>query len=515
MKTGGSAPEGHFMKNKILLLFVLFFLTATPFLPEAFAESDTVDLGKAVRRHTLSNGLRLLIAERHLSPTVSCYIRYKVGAVDERGKSTGTAHFLEHLLFKGTETIGTVNYEREKPLRARIRKLVRELDREKKKGVPGDEKKIESLAAEIAALGEEAARWTKPSEIDRLYTESGAVNLNASTGYDLTTYHVSLPANRLELWARIESDRMADAVFREFERERMVIEEERRQTVESVPNRRLVELFLGTAFMVHPYRRPIIGWPSSIPFLDIDYVERFYETYHVPNNAVIAVVGAVDPGQVLEIVERYFGRLPAREIPPRDIPGEPIQRGERRVEYRAPANPKIILGYHKPTLPSPDDVAFDLLDIVLTGGRTARLHRVLVEEATVASSVQSSSGFPGVRYDNLFTVFATPRSPHTLEELEKALLSELDRLKEEAVPEREIEKARNIYRAGLLREMRSNAGMAGLISYFEILTGDFRFLSEALEQAENVTAEDLKRIARTFFVDENRTVAILAGTGES
>jgi len=308
---------------------------------------------------------------------------------------------------------------------------------------------------------------------------------------------------------------MADAVFREFERERMVIEEERRQTVESVPNRKLVELFLGTAFMVHPYRRPIIGWSSSIPFMDIDYVERFYETYHVPNNAVIAVVGAVDPGQVLEIVERYFGRLPAREIPPRDISGEPVQRGERRVEYRAPANPKIILGYHKPTLPSPDEVAFDLLDIVLTGGRTARLRRVLVEEATVASSVQSSSSFPGVRYDNLFAFFATPRSPHTLEELEKALLSELDRLKEEAVPEREIEKARNMYRAGLLREMRSNAGMAGLISYFEILTGDFRYLSETLEQAEKVTAEDLKRIARTCFVDENRTVAILAETGES
>jgi len=166
------------MKNKILLLFVLFLLTATPYLPEASAGNDTVDLEKAVRKHTLSNGLRLLIAERHLSPTVSCYIRYKVGAVDEQGEDTGTAHFLEHLLFKGTETIGTVNYEREKALRARIRNLVRDLDREKKKGAAGDEKKVASLAAEIAALGEEAARWTKPSEIDRLYTESGAVNLS-------------------------------------------------------------------------------------------------------------------------------------------------------------------------------------------------------------------------------------------------------------------------------------------------------------------------------------------------
>jgi len=508
---------GRVMRKNLFLfsfLFLLFFPAPGPFSPEALCGGDSIDLGKTVRKHTLSNGLTVLIAERHLSPTVSCYIRYKVGAVDEREENTGTAHFLEHLLFKGTETIGTANYEQEKAILADMKALVRELDRERKQGAEKDERKIESLKARIAALEEAAARWTKPSEIDRLYTESGAVDLNASTGYDLTTYHVSLPANRLELWARIESDRMANAVFREFVKERNVIEEERRQTVESVPHRMLTELFLGTAFMVHPYRRPIIGWPSRISFLDIGYVRKFYETYHVPNNAVMAVVGDVDPPEVLKIVERYFGGLPAGVLPPRGIPDEPVQKGERRIAYESGTNPEVILGYHKPTIPSSDDVVFDLLDLILTGGRTARLHRVLVEELTLASSVQSASSFPGVRYANLFALFATPRSPHTPGELEKALLAELDRLKTEAIPDREIEKARNIYRATLLREMHSNAGMAGLLSYFESLTGDFQYLSKHLEEVEKITAEDLKRIAGTYFTEDNRTVAVLTGKEE-
>lgn len=470
-----------------------------------------IDLDRTVHRYTLPNGLRVLVAERRISPTVSCYIRYRDGSVDEREEFSGTAHFLEHLLFKGTETIGTTDWNRERKLLAAIEELSGRLDDERKRGPAADQKKIEDLEGRLRALEEESAPLAKANEIDRLYTESGAVDLNASTGCDLTTYHVSLPENRIELWARIEADRMANAVFRGFRKERQVIEEERRQTVESVPERMLAELFLETAFISHPYRRPIIGWPSRIPFLDVRYVRDFYRTYHVPNNAVVTVVGDVDPTEVLNIVTRYFGAVPARELPPEDMAGEPAQDGERRAEYRGGANGKVIVGFHKPTLPSPDDTVFDLIDLILTGGRTSRLHRVLVEEREIASSIESASGFPGARYPNLFVFFASPRAPHGTAELETALLEELERLRREPVSDREIEKAKNIYRAQILREMSSNEGFASLLSYFEIIAGDFRYLSRQLEEMEKVTPADIRRVAGAYFVEKNRTVAVLKG----
>jgi predicted Zn-dependent peptidase len=493
------------------VLAVLLLLVPLLFPLAGQGATGAIDLDRTVHRYTLPNGLRLLVAERRISPTVSCYIRYKDGSVDEREEYSGTAHFLEHLLFKGTETIGTTDWNRERKLLAAIEELSGRLDDERKRGAAGDRKKIEDLEGRLRALEEESASLVTANEIDLLYTESGAVDLNASTGCDLTTYHVSLPANRLELWARIEADRMADAVFREFRKERQVIEEERRQTVESVPERMLTELFLGTAFLSHPYRRPIIGWPSRIPFLDIRYVRDFYRTYHVPDNAVVAVVGDVDPGRVLSVVTRYFGAVPARELPPGEMAGESAQAGERRAEYVGGANGKLLVGYHKPTLPSPDDTVFDLIDVILTGGRTSRLHRILVEEKEVASSIESTSAFPGVRYPNLFVFFASPRAPHGTAELEAALLAELERLRREPVTDREIEKAKNIYRAQLLREMSTNEGFASLLSYFEIIAGDFRYLSKQLEAMEKVTADDIRRVAAAYFVEKNRTVAVLKG----
>ncbi len=193
-----------------------------------------------------------------------------------------------------------------------------------------DRNKIESLAKRMILLQKEHKKLFVENEIDRLYTENGADNMNATTGLDLTTFHVSLPSNRIELWARIEADRMTNPVFREFYSERNVVTEERKQRIDSDPEGQLYEQFLATAYVAHPYRRPILGWPSDLQYLNIEYTAAFFKQYYSPNNTVIAIVGDIDPAKTFNIVNKYFGSIPRRNLYPAPITEEPPQKGERR-----------------------------------------------------------------------------------------------------------------------------------------------------------------------------------------
>ncbi len=369
------------------------------------------NLEDRVQRITLENGLRVLLVERHTSPTVSLYVRYLVGAVDDGEGKTGAAHLLEHMLFKGTETIGTKNFKEEEKVLKKIREKGTELDRERMKGPRADEAEIARMAKELKELQSEAKEWYIENEIDRLYSENGAVDLNASTGQDVTTYKVGLPANRIELWARIEADRMTNPVLREFYTERDVVMEERRQTYESVPSRKLMELFLATAFTASPYRRPIIGWASDISFLTADYLEAFFKKYHSPNNTVIAIVGDINTAKTLEIVKKYFGPIPPHKLEGQHVTEEPAQSGEKRTELVAEANPNLVIGWHKPTLPSFEDYVFEVIEALLSKGRTSRFHRSIVQGKQIAEDVSAGNGMPAARYANLFMVTGTPRSP--------------------------------------------------------------------------------------------------------
>ena len=465
------------------------------------------ELESRVQAFTLKNGLRLLMLERHVSPTVSIYIRYRSGAVDEADGKTGTAHLLEHMMFKGTKTIGTKNYSREEKLLRKIEQVGTALDREKKKGSSADQTLLKQLTQQLNELQKTHRRLMISNEIDRLYTQQGAVNLNASTGQDLTTYKVSIPSNRIELWARIESDRMANPVFREFYTERDVVMEERRQRSESDPDGKLLELYLASAFIAHPYRRPVIGWPSDLGFLDMAYMRNFFGKTHAPNNTVIAVVGDIRPSEVLRIVEKYFGRIPVQKLDPRPVTEEPVQAGERRIEVLYAADPKLILGYHKPPPPAFADYVFDLIESLLTRGRTARLFKTLIEEKRLATSIQAHNGFPGARYANQFVFFATPRHPHTSIELETALDEEIERLKNEPVSKEELEKVKNQLRADFIRGLDSNAGLAGTLSYYETLLGDYRYLTGYVSAIDKITPDDIRQTARTYLTRENRTVA--------
>jgi predicted Zn-dependent peptidase len=484
----------------IIPLLAIFFLLVP-------AELPAYELEKQVRKITLDNGLTVLMLARHTSPTVSFYIRHRVGAVDEANGATGTAHFLEHMMFKGTKTIGVKDYQAEKKILSLINKAGNALDQEKMKGEAADKKRLEKLTKNLNSLQEKHRSLIVSNEIDRLYTENGAVKLNASTGQDVTTYQVSLPANKTEIWARIEADRMINPVFREFYAERDVIMEERRQSVESDPEGKLMEQFLATAFNAHPYGRPILGWPSDMSYLNPDSTRKFFNLYHAPNNTVIAIVGDIDPPSTIKLVKKYFGGIKRQNIPAFHITEEPPQRGERRVEVSFSANPQLIIGYHKPTLPADDDYVFDVIESILGHGRTSRFYKSLVEEKGLAESVQAANGLPGARYPNLFTIFASPRHPHANAELEAEIYKELDKLKTDLISAAELEKTKNQLKADFIRGLASNSGLASKLSYYEILTGDYRYLTNHISIIDKITPDDIRRVTKKYLSKENRTVA--------
>ena len=491
------------VKRYILLIAsILFFISM-------HGKVFSYDLEKKVISHTLENGLKILMVERHLSPTVSFYIRHRVGAVDEADGRTGSAHLLEHMLFKGTKTIGTKYFRKEEAILRNIAKIGESLDRERMKERGADKTRIDSLTKELEALQNAHKKYFMDNEIDRLYTENGANDINATTSQDLTSYHVSLPSNKIELWARIEADRMTSPVFREFYSERSVVMEERRQRIESNPEGQLYEQFLASAYIAHPYRRPILGWPSDILFLDPGYMEAFFKSSHAPNNTVVAIVGDIDPTATLNIIKQYFGSIPRRALNPSPITKEPTQRGERRISITSDANPAMIIGYHKPAMPEYDDYVFDVLEYIVSKGRTSRLYKTLVEKKGVAKSILTANGIPGSRYQNLFVIFAKPRHPHKSADIELSIYEEIEKMKTNAVSTRELEKAKNQLKADFIKNLDSNLELANTISYFEILIGDYRYITNHLKIIEKVTPEDIVRVAKKYLVSENRTVANL------
>ena len=491
----------------VILALLLFLLVPVKVL--------ALSLESRVKEFTLKNGMKVLLLERHQSPTLSLYIRFRVGATDENLGMTGTAHLLEHMLFKGTQTLGTKNYAEEEKILIRIDTIGAALDAERAKGEKADKAFLKYLEDSLKGLEAEHKKWLVKDEIGYVYSQNGAVGFNAMTSADTTTYLVNLPSNRLELWARVESDRILNPVLREFYSERDVVMEERRRSVDSRPGGQLVENFLGAAFMAHPYGRPVIGWASDIQSLDKRTTEQFFRTYYSPANTVLTVVGDLNPDEALPIIRKYFERIPSQMLPPPLRTVEPEQIGERRIQVVMEAQPQLIIGFHKPNPRHPDDVVCEVIDSLLTSGRTSRLYKRLVEEEKIAAEVSSSNGFPGERYPNLFVIFATPRHPHTAEELEKAIGQELDRLKSEPVSEQELKKVKNQIQTDFLRQLNSNSKLAYWLSYGQCLFGDWRYFSDRLQSYEGVTVEDVRRFAQKYFVARNRTVATLAKAVES
>ncbi|MCG6988957.1 MAG: insulinase family protein [Gemmatimonadetes bacterium] len=458
-----------------------------------------------VQERTLDNGLRVLVLRRQGAPTVSFVLLYQVGGVDEHLGTTGTTHLLEHLLFKGTTTVGTRNINAERALYARQDAAEDTLIRDR---ALGDSASVARLSAFITALGDSAGAYVVPNEYSRILTRAGAESLNATTTNESTIYYVELPSNRARLWFVLEGDLMRNAVFREFYTERNVVTEERRMRIDTNPAGLLDEAELAAAYTVHPYRQPVVGYTSDLENLTRRDVRDYYRRFYGPNNAVLAVVGDVDPAKVVAWADEYLGPVPRGEDPPPVLAREPPQRGERRVVVRWDAQPQLRIGWHVPSVYDPDAPALEMLTSLLTGGRTSRLYRRLVEGDRLAASVTSSIG-PGDRYPRLFEVAATPRAPHTTAEVEAAIYRELARLAADGPTPSELERVKNQVAAGSLRRLVSNLGLAFQLAQSTSLYGDWRETFRFATRLGAVTPADVRRVTARYFTQENRTVATL------
>lgn len=454
----------------------------------------------------LRNGLRFIVMRRPQAPVVSVLTYAAVGGADERPGQTGIAHFLEHLAFKGTTTIGTRNYAEEAPLLTELDQLNRQLQRAQAQG-----QDTTALTQRFQAVQAQAAQYVRQNEFGQRLENAGAIGLNATTSADATTYFCSLPAQQLELWMALEAERFRQPVFREFFEEKAVILEERRQRLDNDPVSQLLEALKAKAFPNQPYGRPVIGERADIAALDRATVQQFFRQYYGPNNLTIAIVGDVDPAQVRRWANQYFGAEPARPLPKRSPAIAKSQAGT--VTIKARSQPWAIVAYPMPAARDPDQLAMQLLAEVLSRGRRSRLYQNLVEGDRLVLSAQAFPNFPGDRLPSLFVISASPRpgiAPKTVVQAITATVTELQR---QPLSQAELDRVRNQLRMDLLQGLESNAGMAQQLAEYQAEAGDWRQLFRDLEALEQITPLDLQRAARRLFQPDRQLVGQILGEG--
>ncbi|EAZ93879.1 protease [Crocosphaera chwakensis CCY0110] len=456
-----------------------------------------------VTEFTLDNGMKFIIMENHDAPVVSFVTYADVGGANEPDGKTGVAHFLEHLAFKGTTKIGTTNYEQEQEALNRLDQVFGQLKSAKK---AGNEDKVKQLTETFEKLQVEAANYVQQNAFGRIVETAGGVNINAQTTPDATLYFYSFPSNKLELWMSLESERFLDPVFREFYKEQNIILEERRLRTENNPIGTMVEAFLDTAFTEHPYKRPTIGYNEDIRNLTREDVQDFFNIYYGPSNLTIAIVGDVQPEQVKQLAQVYFGRYEEKPAAPKVTKVEPSQTETREVTLQLASQPWYLEGYHVPALSHPDSAIYQVISTLLSSGRTSRLYKSLVEEKQVALVAQGFNGFPAEKYPNLMLFYAQTSPNTSIEDVAAALSLEIEKLKTEPVFEQELQRVKNQLRAGLLRSLDSNLGMGKALVEYEVKTGTWRNLFDQLQAIDAVTSADIQRIAKDTFTPENLTI---------
>jgi predicted Zn-dependent peptidase len=494
-----------------LWLVVSFLLVSAGWAQEARSHLP-------VEEFTLPNGMKFLLLQRPELATVSAGWVAKVGSANERPGLTGIAHFFEHMMFKGTRTIGTRDpvrdakiLEEQEALQEEIRRhYARQRERYRLGEVddPFDPAnrppELVELESRFAKLVEEQRALMVKDEFDRIYTMAGATGLNATTNQDSTIYFVTVPANKLELWFWMESERLRDPVFREFYAERDVVQEERRLSVESTPTGRYDEQLNALFWISHPYKWDTVGWMSDLKMLSLAEAQSFFETYYAPNNLSAALVGHFDPQRVRELAERYFGRLPAGRRPvPEVVTLEEKQLAEKRMHAVCECPSQLQVWYHTVPFRHRDRYALDVVAGLLNGP-TGRLRQRIVLEKKVGVSAAASQN--ARRWAGSFSVYAEAQEGTPLESLEAAVLEELERLKTEAVPERELQKVKNQLVAASLRNLEDPFFLNLQLLFYEGM-GSWRHLEEWPERTLKVTAEDIERVAARYFTRENRTIA--------
>jgi predicted Zn-dependent peptidase len=466
----------------------------------------------------LENGFKVLIVERHDEPSIAAAFLVRVGSANERPGITGIAHLFEHMMFKGTPTIGTRDAQRDREIieeQERVRNLMREEERKMREAWRrGDLDDLQSpeaktpryreLEAEFRRLIEEQRDLLVKNEFDRIYTAAGASGMNAFTYYDMTGYFINVPANKLELWCWMESERLLHPVFREFYAERDVVFEERRMRTEATPLGKFEETFLSVFWEAHPYQWPVIGWPSDIPAISKRDADEFYATYYNPGNITLMLVGDLKADTAMPVIERYFGRIsPGHGRAPEVITREPEQTAEKRMNAEAEANPQVDVLFHTVPFGHADSYPLQVAEQLLEN-RTGRLYKGLVLGREVATETYASAEHR--KWAGLFNVGGEASEGKSPADVEQAIYEELDRLKNELVPTEELQKVKNNFAAAEYRKLTSNFRILYQILFTEGF-GDWREINDAGKKIQAVTAEDVQRVARQFFTEKNRAVA--------
>ena len=412
-----------------------------------------------VEEHVLDNGLKVLLLEDHKSQAVTFQVWYRVGARNEKDGKSGLAHFLEHMMFKGTPSTG-------------------------------------------------------PEEYSRIIAKNGGRS-NAFTSSDVTVYFATMSREKIGIEIDLEADRMANALLGEkyFEPEKKVIQEERRMRTDDNPAAALGEVTSAVAFTVHPYRRPIVGWMQDIENLTRQDLVDFYKLYYAPNNAYIVMVGDFSSAETLEKIKKAFGKIPRGTEPPKVLAQEPEQSGERRLIFKKEAElPFLLMFYHAPTLKSPDSFALDLLSVVLAGGKSSRLYHELVYQKRLVRGIDAD--YSGLAIDpagiSLYAQLLPGSEPSVVEkEIDRAL----EKVKTELISERELQKAKNQVEAAFVFAQDSIFGQAMKIGYYEAV-GDWRQMHDYLNGIRKVSREDLRRVARQYLHSDRRTIGTLIPSKE-
>lgn len=468
---------------------------------------DLASFEKRTTVKVLPNGLTLIICERPEAPVFSFYTLVDAGSADDPQGDSGLAHMFEHMAFKGSTEIGTTNYPAEKIALAKVEVAYAAYDAEFRKRVGQDPVKLAQLKKVFEEAQAAAEKYVIPNQFSEIAEKNGAVGINASTEEDSTQYFWSMPSNRLQLWAYLESQRIGHPVEREFYKERDVVQEERRMRIDSSPIGRMVEQLLATAYVAHPYGRSGVGWESEISQVTATEAEAFHKKYYVPSNIVIAVVGEVKASTAMPILERYFGPIPAGPKPEPMTTIEPPQFAEKSVVIKEATQPFYIEAYHRPDYRDPDDAVYDAISDIFSNGRTARLYRSLVRDQRIAAEAEGFSGFPGVKYPGLFAVYAVPLPGHTPEEMRAAIHKQLELLKTQDVSDEELARFKTRARADLLRGLADNEGLAHQLAEYQTRYGDWRELFRQLNKIDAVNKADIRRVANKIFVASNRTSA--------
>lgn len=482
---------------------IILACSALAFLPHGVSAQSLTDFEQRVTESTLSNGLKVVLVERHDAPVAAFVNWVDVGSVNEVPGITGVSHLFEHMAFKGTSVVGTTDSEAEAAALDRVDQIYTRLERARREG---DVEHLAELEAAFKQAQEEAGRYVVPNEFGRIIEREGGQGLNAFTNSDATVYFFSLPSNKSELWMWLESNRFYDGVLREFYKERDVVMEERRRSTESQPIGRLIEQFIATSFTAHPYRQPVVGYMSDLQSISRDDADQYFREHYIPQNMTVVIVGDIEPDQTLASLEAYFGRLPAVESPDPVVTVEPDVKAERIVRLTDPGQPWYLVGYPIPSIEHSDYPALMAMSELLSGGRTSRLTKRLVTDDKIAFFAGAFPGFPGNKFPSEMIFYATTAAGHTNAEVAAAMDEEIARLKYEPITEEELARVKTKMRANLVRQLESDFGLALQLAEYQTKTGDWRNLFNYIEAIDRLSAEDLRRVAAEYFDNQKRTV---------